>query len=150
MIAFDTNILVYALEDDSDDVRRLAALELIERAGMIGAIIPLPVIGELFNVCRRKQIANAPELTLRVELWMTAFTGSPAIFEDYLSAAELSQRHNLQYFDALIITIASRAGATLLLSEDMQDGLEVDGLPVVNPFVAGNDGVIADYFSAAV
>jgi hypothetical protein len=31
----------------------------------------------------------------------------------------------------------------MLLSEDMQDGLEVDGLLVVNPFVAGNDGVIA-------
>jgi hypothetical protein len=32
----------------------------------------------------------------------------------------------------------------------MQDGLEVDGLRVVNPFVAGNDGVIADYFAPEV
>ena len=150
MIAFDTNILVYALEDDSDDVRRLAALELIERAGMIGAIIPLPVIGELFNVCRRKQIANASELALRVELWMTALTGSPAIFEDYLSAAALSQRHNLQYFDALIIEVARRAGATLLLSEDMQDGLEVDGLRIVNPFAAANEALLADYFGSVL
>jgi hypothetical protein len=29
------------------------------------------------------------------------------------------------------------------LSEDMQDGLEVAGMRVVNPFVAGNDGVIS-------
>ena len=40
------------------------------------------------------------------------------------------------------LAAARRAGATILLSEDMQDGLEVDGLRVVNPFVAGNDAFI--------
>jgi predicted nucleic acid-binding protein len=60
-----------------------------------------------------------------------------------IEALDLADRKMLQYFDALIITVAARAGATMLLSEDMQDGLEVDGLLVVNPFVAGNDGVIA-------
>ncbi len=144
MIAFDTNILVYALEDDSDDTRRLAALDLIERAGIVGAVVPIPVIGELFNVCRKKKIANVSELTLRVGLWLTALTASSALLEDYLSAAELSQRYDLQYFDALIITVAARAGATMLLSEDIHDGLVIDGLTIVNPFVAGNDQVIAE------
>jgi predicted nucleic acid-binding protein len=78
-----------------------------------------------------------------VEIWMEAFDCAPAQLEDYLKASVLSDRFNLQYFDALIITVAARAGATMLLSEDMQDGLEVEGLRVVNPFVAGNDGVIA-------
>jgi predicted nucleic acid-binding protein len=87
------------------------------------------------------------DLTPRIELWMTAFSGEPAIFHDYLFAAELSELHNLQYFDALIIAVATRAGATMLLSEDMHDGLVVDGLRVVNPFVAANDAVLADYFA---
>jgi predicted nucleic acid-binding protein len=46
-----------------------------------------------------------------------------------------------------IITVTVRARATMLLSEDMQYGLEVDGLRVVNPFVTGNDGVIAEFLS---
>jgi predicted nucleic acid-binding protein len=66
--------------------------------------------------------------------------------EDVVEAACLAEQHNLQYFDALIIAVARHAGATILLSEDMQDGLEIDGLRVVNPFLAENDGVIADYF----
>lgn len=147
MIALDTNILVYALENKPDDARNLAALELIDRLGMVGAIIPFPVIGELFNACRKKQIADVAQLTPRVELWMTAMSGAPAILDDYLSAADLSQLYNVQYFDALIITVAARAGASILLSEDMHDGLEIDGLRIVNPFVAANDALLADYFA---
>jgi predicted nucleic acid-binding protein len=142
LIAFDTNILVYALEDNADDVRHITSVNLIGKAGLIGALIPFPVIGELFNVCRKKKIIDVAELTPRIQLWMQAFAGAPAIFEDYMSAAVLSKHSNLQYFDALIIAVAARAGATILLSEDMHDGLKVGGLRVVNPFAAGNDGVI--------
>jgi predicted nucleic acid-binding protein len=150
LIAFDTNILIYVLENDINDPRHVTALNLIDQSCKSGAVIPFPVIGELFNVCRKKKIANVTELTSRIAMWMTALTGAPAIFEDYLSAAELSKFHNLQYFDALIIAVASRAGATILLSEDMHDGLEIDGLRVINPFVSANETLLADYFGFAL
>lgn len=149
MIALDTNVLVYALQDDPDDVRHAFALNLIDRLGATGAIIPLPVIGELFNVCRRKQIADVAALTPRVELWMLAFSGAAAVFDDYLAAAELSERHDLQFFDALILAVARRAGATMLLSEDMHDGLEVEGIRVVNPFEPANDAILDARLAAA-
>ncbi len=38
----------------------------------------------------------------------------------------------------------------MLLSEDMQDGLVVDRLRVVNPFNAMNETFLADYFGSAV
>ena len=83
---------------------------------------------------------------VRADEFLTTFTSPHSLTDDLLDAGALSARIQLAYFDALIITIAARAGATLLLSEDMQDGLEVDGLRVVNPFVAANavwiDGVI--------
>jgi predicted nucleic acid-binding protein len=62
----------------------------------------------------------------------------------------LLTRFKLQYFDALIIAVASRAGARILLSEDMHDGLVVDGLRVVNPFVAGNETLLAEHFDSAL
>lgn len=150
MIALDTNILVYALEDGSDDARRSIALNLIGCLGIVGAVIPLPVIGELFNACRKRRIANAAALIPRIDVWMNAFSGAPAIFEDYLSAGLLSERHHLQYFDALILAISARAGAKLLLSEDMHDGLEVEGIKVINPFAAANETVLVDYLGAAL
>jgi predicted nucleic acid-binding protein len=142
LIALDTNILVYAASAADESGRRRVALDLLDRLGTTGAIMALPVIGELLNARRKKKFADITILLAEVEIWTMAFDCVPTRLEDYLQASELSERHNLQYFDALIITVAARAGATMLLSEDMQDGLEAAGLRVVDPFVAENGALI--------
>lgn len=45
------------------------------------------------------------------------------------------QRYALSWFDSLIVAAAIETGCETLLTEDMQDGLVVDGtLTIVNPF----------------
>jgi predicted nucleic acid-binding protein len=41
------------------------------------------------------------------------------------------------WWDSLIVAAARRFGARALLTEDLQHGLELDGLVVVNPFREG-------------
>lgn len=61
----------------------------------------------------------------------------------------MAARYDLQFFDAVIIAVARRAGATLLLSEDMHDGFVIDGLTIRNPFDAANEILLADLLGAA-
>lgn len=69
--------------------------------------------------------------------------------------AELAEAHllstsfNLQFFDAVIIAVSRRAGAAILLSEDMQDGQVIEGLTIINPFAPANASVIADWLGTA-
>ena len=148
MIAFDTNILVYAQQEIGVDIRHQQAADLINKALNTGAIIPLQVLSEFMNVCKRK-LAIAPlDAIGQVQDYLEVFECPQTTAEDVTDAALLVEQSKLSYFDALILTVASRAGATILLSEDMHDGLEVDGLRMVNPFVAANDAVLADYFAA--
>jgi predicted nucleic acid-binding protein len=52
-----------------------------------------------------------------------------------LPAGRLARRYTLSHWDALIVAAALTARCDLLYSEDLQDGLVVDGrLTVVNPF----------------
>lgn len=139
MIALDTNILIYAAQTNEPAKRDIRSVSIMERLGSDGAIIPLQVVGEFMNACRRKKIASLADASIRASLWLELYECPATAPNDYLDAAQLSDRYDLQYFDALIITVAARAGATMLLSEDMQDGLEVSGLRVVDPFLAGND-----------
>ncbi len=148
MIALDTNILAYAVTESDAEGRHDAAIGLLRGLASPGAIVPLPVFGEFFNACRKKKLISSEIAASRVELWLAVYDCPAAIADDYLAASLLADGYRLQYFDALIITVASRAGATMLLSEDMHDGLEVNGLRVVNPFVPRNDAVLADYFAA--
>jgi predicted nucleic acid-binding protein len=150
LIALDTNILVYADSPDDLHGRSGRALEIIVQVSKVQNCLPLQVLVEFLNVSRRKKMLVMPAAIERTACYAEVFQTQTTLTEDVEQAGHLSQQFNLHYFDALIIAVAARAGATMLLSEDMQDGLDVGGLKVVNPFAAANDALLADYFSAAV
>jgi predicted nucleic acid-binding protein len=49
---------------------------------------------------------------------------------------ELSARHQLAFWDAVVLAAAADATCRLLLSADFQDGFTWSGVTVVNPFAA--------------
>ena len=149
MIAFDTNVLIYASELADPEGRNAVALDLMDKVASQGAIIPLQVVGEYINACRRKRIIPLESACDRANFWMDVYITPAASPDDYIEAASLAVGFNLQYFDALILTVAHRAGATVLLSEDMHDGLDAGGIRVVNPFVAENAEAITSALGQA-
>lgn len=55
--------------------------------------------------------------------------------EHTFQALELMKKYHLQWFDSLVIATALSAQCTTLYSEDMQDGLMIEGqLTINNPF----------------
>jgi predicted nucleic acid-binding protein len=52
-------------------------------------------------------------------------------------ASELRERYSLSFWDSTIVASALQCGATTLYSEDLRDGLVIDGtLSIVNPFLS--------------
>lgn len=49
-------------------------------------------------------------------------------------AREVEDPWRLSWWDSLIVAAAQLANCRILLSEDLQDGLDFDGLRVLNPF----------------
>jgi predicted nucleic acid-binding protein len=145
LIALDTNILIYAAGKNDVYQRDIRARDLLDRISPIPTIVPVQVLGEFLSVCRRTQILALNIATLIVNLWLSHYRCPTTAAVDLTLAADISGRFNLQYFDALILTVARRAGATVLLSEDMQDGLEVEGIRVINPFVSDNETLISGF-----
>lgn len=136
-VAFDTNVLVYAELEPGTDKGDLAGL-LIERAAIHQSVIPAQVLGEFLAVIRRKrreQFPGACELVIELtSLFKIGETDAAAM----RSATELAQRHRLQFWDAVICAAAMQAGATHLLTEDMHDGLMLEGLKLFDPFNPAN------------
>jgi predicted nucleic acid-binding protein len=52
------------------------------------------------------------------------------------SAFAVQDRFGLSWQDCLIVSAARAAGCDTLLTDDLQDGQDLDGLIVVNPFTA--------------
>lgn len=147
MIALDTNILAYAEQSEDDHGRHKRANFLVEKLATGEHCIPIQVLGEFVNVCLRKKLLDTREAKSKISLYTDMFEAPKTSHLDLMTAASFAGQFNFQFFDAVIVAVARRAGAAILLTEDMQDGVEVGGLKIVNPFAAANEALIADHYS---
>lgn len=140
-VALDSNILIYAeLEPDSEKGRRSA--ELLLQAARDG-VLPAQVLGEFLRFVQRRAPAAFAGALRQTSLYRAVFLIPPTTDAVIESASDLAQAHRMQLWDCVICVAASDAGAKILLTEDMQDGRTIDGLRLINPFVAGNAEALA-------
>jgi predicted nucleic acid-binding protein len=131
-IAFDTNILVYA-EFEPDYPKGLLSKRLLKALPNDG-LIPAQVIGELFNVTQRRWPHLRERVRRQVEAYEAVFAIEPTDKDIMMAASIFAERYRLQFWDSVIWLASRRAGATILLTEDMQDGFTADGMRAINPF----------------
>jgi predicted nucleic acid-binding protein len=135
IFALDTNILVY-VEGLNGVAREAASRALIQRLPIKFTLLPVQVLGELYNVLTRKAAWPRDLARAAVMSWHNSFLTAPTTVEAAIDAVELATDHRLDIFDSVIMSIAAEAGCRILLSEDLQDGFTWRGLTVVNPFAS--------------
>ncbi len=140
--ALDTNILAYA-EGINDAIKRDSALNLIRKLPRESVIIPTQVLGELFNVLVRKAGRSRADARDAILSWQDSFPVVATTPEAMLTATDLATDHSFSIWDAVIFSVAVRAGCRLLLSEDLQDGFTWGGVTVVNPFALSRPALLA-------
>ena len=126
----DTNVVAHAL-DRADPAKQRLATALLRRR-------PRPrtspqVLRETYVVARTKLGMPAEDAAAAVQ----ALLPTVAVVEDaalVMRATSAAQRWQISLWDALIVEAARQAGADTLLSEDLQHGMDFDGVVVRNPF----------------
>jgi predicted nucleic acid-binding protein len=132
-VALDTNVLAYAEGIDGAE-RRGIALDLIRRLPQEAVIIPVQVLGELFNVLVRRARRSRNDARDALLTWRDTFSAIETSSDIMVSALDLATDHQLGIWDAVVLSAASQAECRLLLSEDLQEGFTWGGVTVVNPF----------------
>lgn len=127
---FDTNVLLYAF--DSSDPRQPIADTVLAQGG----VISVQSLNEFAHVARRKlqwdwETVQAALAAVR----RAAIQVVPLTTALHKHGLDIAAAHRLSIYDAMIVAAALTAGCDTLYSEDMHDGLLIDGrLRVVNPF----------------
>jgi predicted nucleic acid-binding protein len=130
---FDTNVLVYS-DDKAAPAKQRRALDLlaVHRRGGTG-VVSLQVLQEYFVTITRKLHVDARIARRKVEL-LAEFDVAVRNVADILAAIDLHRLHGFSFWDALVLRAAKQAGCSVLLSEDLQEAREIDGIRIVNPF----------------
>ena len=133
----DTNVLVYAFDRSNSPKKRVAQRLMNELMEEDRLRLSTQVLQELFVTLTRKvkQPCSSQEALAVLE----DLTAWPLMAVDYAAiraAVRLADEAKLSFWDALVVVAAARTGAAVLYTEDLNDGQEILGVRISNPFAA--------------
>jgi predicted nucleic acid-binding protein len=128
---FDSNVALYAAAGDPE--KAPVARELTRKGG----VISVQVLNEVATVSLRKFGLSLPEVLDVLNRLRSAMTVVPVSVEIHDTALVVFERYRFAFYDCCIVAAALLADCDTLWSEDMHDGLVIDGrLTIRNPFAA--------------
>ncbi|HUY45807.1 MAG TPA: PIN domain-containing protein [Streptosporangiaceae bacterium] len=133
----DTNILVYAHDETAGEKRDRARSLLAELWESGDGCLSVQVLQEFFVTVTRKvpkplDAVSAAAIIADLSHWRVHSPGS----DDVLNAIDSHRRHDISFWDAMIICSAASLGCGTLFSEDLNPEQRYDGVRVRNPFLA--------------
>lgn len=131
----DTNVLIYAHDVDAK-AKHVAAKTILRELWLLRTGVLSPQVLQEFYVNVTKKIPH-PLTKESARLVVSTYT----IWCIETTSAEISNAFRIEdesrigFWDALIVASALQSGASRILSEDMNAGPTIAGIPIENPFV---------------
>jgi predicted nucleic acid-binding protein len=133
----DSNVLVYSI-DLAFPEKSAIARRILAAAPFADAVLTAQALGEFVKVVRRKFPNQSETARAQANDWAQLLPVVSTTWPTINTAAVFAQRYRLQFWDSVIWQSARSVNAEILLSEDLQDGLTLEGMTVLNPFDPAN------------
>lgn len=131
----DTNVFVYFFDAGEPAKQRRAREVVTDLARRKSLVLSAQVLGELYVTLTRKLVDPfEPHAALRAVGHLAVYPVVPVDALLVQRAADTCLAEQLSFWDALILEAAAEAGASTLLTEDLQAGRTYRGVTVVDPF----------------
>lgn len=133
---WDSNLWIYLFTKSEypEDVRKRQKLELMLRLHP-QIISSVQVLNEVANALLRKYTYPENEVREFLRQILSLTENQPMVSDFSFRALDLKQRYQLGWYDSLIVAVSLGSDCRVLYSEDMQDGLIIEGtLTILNPF----------------
>jgi predicted nucleic acid-binding protein len=135
----DTNILLYSISQAPDEaLKRERAIALLDEPD---CGLSVQVLQEFYVQATRASRADALPHELAVALigtWLR-FPVQETTMAVMQGALGIRAKHGFSFWDCAILAAARALGCRELCSEDFSHGRVVDGVAIINPFIAGQD-----------
>lgn len=131
----DTNVLVYSRDSTEPDKQRQAQNWLRELWQRQQGCLSFQVLHEYYVTVTQKLDPGMNPLEARADI-QSLLSWTPVVSSQSLleAAWRIEDRFKASWWDGLIIAGAQISAARYLLTEDMQPGMDFEGVTVINPF----------------
>lgn len=131
----DTNVLIYAHDADAGRKHQIAKTVLRDLWSERTGVLSVQVLQEFYVNVTRKIAAPLSRELARLVVSSYAIWCAETTPTEIASAFRIEDESKLGFWDALIVSSASKSGATRILSEDLNPGQRIAGILIENPFV---------------
>ncbi len=135
-IFFDTNILVYSVDENDLQKKEIASQLLTDASSSKTGIISTQSLQEFYNVAVKKLKLSKQIAKEYVELFSSQLTVRQVTVPLILNAIDISIKNKLSFWDSLILSSANDNGCIIVYSEDLNNGQIVGGTKILNPFTS--------------
>lgn len=130
----DTNVLVYIFDHD-EPAKQQRARAILAQAESGELALSTQVLSEFYvTVTRKIERPLDPAYASQVVDWLGFLHVVSTDLVLIKDAIRTSRSAQLSYWDGLVLSAAAHAGCELLLTEDLNDGQEINSVRVENPF----------------
>lgn len=144
-VFFDANVLLYVHDLSGTEKVDIAARWLSEMSLYSASRTNLQVLNEVANVLfrKRKDLSNEDVFAIIDDF---TFLGSASLtWNEVAAARQLRMTTRYSWWDCLLLASAIELGCSHFLSEDLQDGHQIGGLTVINPFLHAPETILGPY-----
>ncbi len=136
-IFLDTNILIYAHDLDAGPKHRIAAAIIKDSWEKENGVLSAQVLQEFYvNVTRKISNPIAPAKARGIVKNYLSWHVEQNSPEMVLLASEFEERHQLSFWDSMILAAASNARVEKIITEDLNHGQIMEGIIIENPFMS--------------
>jgi predicted nucleic acid-binding protein len=130
----DTNVLLYAASTSPEErPKKQIALEILDADDLALSVQVLQEFYVQATHARKSNRLSHDQATTLIESFLR-FPVQETTLELMQAALDTKLRFQISYWDAAIIEAARILGCRLVLTEDLNDGQNYDGVIVENPF----------------
>jgi len=135
-IFLDTNVLIYSYDVSAEKKHERAKTIMTDLWDSGRGILSTQILEEFFvnitkKVSKPLDVKRAKDIIEDLLKWEVVIIDGGSLLE----AIEIHVRYKCSFWDSLVLHAAQKGGASLLLSEDLQDGQTVNGVKIKNPFI---------------
>ena len=135
MNAVDTNVLIY-VHDPRDARKQNIASELVE--SLADGVLVWQTVCEFLSASRKLAPLgyNFNQAVTDIRRLMTQWATALPSWHVIDRAVSLLERYSLAYWDSMLVAACLEAGIETLYTENFSGYDDIDGLKIVNPFLA--------------
>lgn len=130
----DTNVLIYAHDIDARAKHKIANTVLRELWTERTGVLSVQVLQEFYVNVTRKISSPLPKKSARLVVESYATWCMVTTRDEIADAFRIEDEARIGFWDALIVSSASKSGAVRILSEDFNARQRIAGILIENPF----------------